>query len=307
MINPIYHAQVDLLLRILPYVAKEEAVALKGGTAINLFVRDMPRLSVDIDLTYLPFDNRIIALKNISEILVRIEEGLKKGIPDISVTHIPAGQGNDVKLNCQLAQAHVKIEINTTTRGHLFPVTLRQVSESVENEFGKFTAINIVSQAELYGGKVCAALDRQHPKDLFDVQPMLDQEQFITEIKPGFLMFLMSHARPMHELLEPNLLDQRHAFENQFEGMSSSAFTYKDFEITRERLIRHIQKSLTENDKTLLMSFKEGTPDWHLYKNHNFKNLPAVQWKLRNIQTLLKSNPKKHAQLVKNLANVLNS
>ena len=63
MISSSYKAQVDLLLRILPFVAKEENFALKGGTAINLFVRDMPRLSVDLDLNYLPFDNREAASK----------------------------------------------------------------------------------------------------------------------------------------------------------------------------------------------------------------------------------------------------
>jgi predicted nucleotidyltransferase component of viral defense system len=67
MIKKEYKAQVDLLLQVLPYVAKEKIFALKGGTAINLFVRDMPRLSVDIDLTYLPFDNRKDALKNIQD------------------------------------------------------------------------------------------------------------------------------------------------------------------------------------------------------------------------------------------------
>jgi len=49
-----YMRQVALLVRTLPYIARHEAFALKGGTAINLFYRDMPRLSVDIDLTYLP-------------------------------------------------------------------------------------------------------------------------------------------------------------------------------------------------------------------------------------------------------------
>ena len=50
----VYRRQVQLLIRVLPSIAEEACFALKGGTAINLFVRDMPRLSVDIDLTYLP-------------------------------------------------------------------------------------------------------------------------------------------------------------------------------------------------------------------------------------------------------------
>jgi hypothetical protein len=46
-VNEVYKSQVNLLLKVLPYVANENVFALKGGTAINLFVRDMPRLSVD--------------------------------------------------------------------------------------------------------------------------------------------------------------------------------------------------------------------------------------------------------------------
>ncbi len=64
MISQVYRAQVDLLLQILTYVAKEKMFALKGGTAINLFLREMPRLSVDLDLTYLPIDSREDALKS---------------------------------------------------------------------------------------------------------------------------------------------------------------------------------------------------------------------------------------------------
>ena len=63
MIAPEYRSRVDLLLRLLPTIAEESTLALKGGTAINLFVRDMPRLSIDIDLTYLPLEDRDVSLK----------------------------------------------------------------------------------------------------------------------------------------------------------------------------------------------------------------------------------------------------
>jgi len=66
-----YRQQVSLLLSVLPEVAKERCFALHGGTAINLFIRNMPRLSVDIDLTYLPIENREPSLKNIAEALQR--------------------------------------------------------------------------------------------------------------------------------------------------------------------------------------------------------------------------------------------
>lgn len=60
-----YMRQVELLVRTLPYIARHEAFALKGGTAINLFYREMPRLSVDIDLTYVPIEDRETTLKGI--------------------------------------------------------------------------------------------------------------------------------------------------------------------------------------------------------------------------------------------------
>ncbi|TCQ91865.1 nucleotidyltransferase AbiEii toxin of type IV toxin-antitoxin system [Rahnella sp. JUb53] len=54
----IYYRQVQLLLQLLPFIAKHDCFALKGGTAINLFIRNFPRLSVDIDLVYLPVLDR---------------------------------------------------------------------------------------------------------------------------------------------------------------------------------------------------------------------------------------------------------
>ena len=62
-----YKKQVHLLLSVLPMVAKENCFALHGGTAINLFLNNMPRLSVDIDLTYLPVENRDTSMDNIAK------------------------------------------------------------------------------------------------------------------------------------------------------------------------------------------------------------------------------------------------
>jgi len=66
--NP-YYQQVVLLLDVLPIVGQETCFALKGGTAINLFVRNLPRLSVDIDLTYLPVQDRTTSLREVGSAL----------------------------------------------------------------------------------------------------------------------------------------------------------------------------------------------------------------------------------------------
>jgi predicted nucleotidyltransferase component of viral defense system len=300
MINQSYLNQADLLLQVIPHISTEKTLALKGGTAINLFLRNMPRLSVDIDLTYLPFDNRETALTNISDSLGRIRVRITKSIPGTTV-HDHIIEGNDVKLYVQSQNAQIKIEVNTTTRGHLSPVRLLQINNLVQERFKKFAAIQVVSDAELYGGKVCAALDRQHPRDIFDVYLLFKESGFTEDIKNGFIAALVSHMRTMQEVLKPHLLDQHSAFENQFNGMSGLKFTYEDFESTRKRLIETINSSLTETDQAFLLSFKRGNPEWDLFPFAGLKDMPAVRWKLQNLQNLIKSNPGKHKELISKL------
>ncbi len=305
MIASAYRAQVDLLLKVLPYVAKEEIFALKGGTAINLFIREMPRLSVDIDLTFLPLDTRAVALQKIQDGLGRIKADIEKNVPGVKINTVPLNGGTDVKLNCQRQGAQIKIEVNTITRGNVFPIELMQVVDAVQDEFDKFAAINVVSMAELYGGKICAAIDRQHPRDVFDVKLLLENEGFTDEIWTGFKIGLISHYKPISELLSPVLKDQQSAFDNQFAGMTSIEFSYDEYEATRALLIQKIEKRLTDEDKRFFLSFESGEPDWELFPISILKKLPAIQWKLININKLKESNPQKHKQIVDNLKNVI--
>ena len=305
MITQAYKAQVDLLLQVLPYIAKEEIFALKGGTAINLFVRDMPRLSVDVDLTYLPINSREEALSDIQKGLGRIKVDLENNVRGLKIHTVPLRAGTDVKLNCQGQGAQIKIEVNTITRGNVFPTELMQVVDSVQDEFNKFAAINVVSLAELYGGKICASIDRQHPRDLFDVKLLFENEGFNNEIWEGFKVGLISHYKPINELLSPVLKNQKSAFKNQFAGMTSIGFSYDDYESTRDTLIRTITQRLTDDDKKFLISFEKGSPIWSLFPQPILKDLPAVKWKLKNIQKLVQLNPEKHKMMIGKLKSIL--
>lgn len=300
-----YEEQVDLLLQVLPYVAKEKMFALKGGTAINLFVRDMPRLSVDVDLTYLPINSRSNALNDIENGLNRIKVDIEKNIIGVKIHTVPLNGKTDVKLNCQGQKAQVKIEVNTITRGNVFPTKLMQVVDSVQDEFGKFAAINVMSLAELYGGKICAAVDRQHPRDIFDVKLLFENEGFTDAIWEGFKIGLISHYKPISELLSPILKDQTSAFVNQFDGMSATSFSYDDYINTRQLLIDIINNRLTDDDRKFFLSFETGEPQWELFSYDVLKDLPAIKWKLINIQKLKNENPDKHQQMIKKLKSVL--
>jgi predicted nucleotidyltransferase component of viral defense system len=299
-----YKAQVELLLDVLPYVAKEKVFALKGGTAINMFVWDMPRLSIDIDLTYLPFESRDLAFRNITSAINNLKSVILKAFPKMRIEATGIQEGMKDKLLCSLGNIKIKIEVNTTMRGFIKPPRLMQLSLAVQKEFKKFSAIQVISYGELFGGKICAALDRQHPRDLFDVHYLLE-EGITEEVKQGFIAALLSHNRPMHELLAPNFSDQTKAFKNQFSGMAFKPFSYIDFEETRKKLLKELHRVLTNSDKQLLLSFKAGEPNWALSNIEQLKDLPAVKWKLANINKIKQDNPKKHVILLNRLKRVL--
>ncbi|MBN8647526.1 MAG: nucleotidyl transferase AbiEii/AbiGii toxin family protein [Caulobacterales bacterium] len=289
-----YKSQVRLLLDVLPYVAKEKVFALKGGTAINLFERNLPRLSVDIDLTFLSMNDRATALTSISEALLRIKGDIESHIKNVRITLVEQGNGVEAKLHCQRGRTQIKIEVNPVLRGNLLPIRKMTTSQIVQDEFEAFIQMQVLAQGELYGGKICAALDRQHPRDLFDVRLLLDNEGINNEIKTGFLAGLLSHGRPLHEMLRPTFKDQKAAFQNQFSEMTQIKFDYDDFEKTRTELVEAVSKSLNENDKAFLLSFKSGEPDWLLCDNPLLKTLPAIDWKLNNINKLKSTNSNKH-------------
>ena len=289
-----YKSQVSLLLSVLPEVAKENCFALHGGTAINLFVRDMPRLSVDIDLTYIPVEDRAISFSNISIALLRIKATVEAVVPNVQVTH----KEKELKLLIANRQAQIKLEVSQAMRGIIAPASEMELCEKAQNEFDAFCSIPVIPIGQLYGGKICAALDRQHPRDLFDVKNLLQNEGFAEDIKTGFLFCLLGSKRPIYEMLHPNLLDQRAAMANQFDGMSDEAFTYEDFETTRNLLLQTIQENLTDVDRQFLLSFENGNPDWGLY---DFEDYPAVQWKLQNLLKLKEANAEKHSSQFKKL------
>lgn len=290
MTNPKYKAQVNILLTVLPSVIKEECFALHGGTAINLFVRNMPRLSVDIDLTYLPIEDRATTLKNIDEALQRIKERIQTILPRAQILY----KQDTAKLAVRHDGEEIKIEVNLVGRGTLMPPTRMILCDAAQELFDRAPVMPIVPIGQLYGGKICAALDRQHPRDLFDVKLLIENEGFSDDVRTGFLLCLLCSDRPINEVLVPNFQDQRQAMENQFTGMSDIEFTYDDFERTREQLVEIVNKSLTAKDKEFLLSVKNCEPDWSIY---DFERFPAVQWKLQNLRKLKESNPDKHKQL----------
>ena len=183
----IYKRQVALLIRVLPLVTEEACFALKGGTAINLFVRDLPRLSVDIDLTYLPVAPRPESLADIDAAMKRIAGKIKAVIPDAQITETKT-ENTVVKLIIRSQGVQIKIEVTPVLRGCVFEPALATVKPAVEEEFG-FAEARVVSFADLYAGKIVAALDRQHPRDFFDVRDLLANEGITDDLRQAFIVY----------------------------------------------------------------------------------------------------------------------
>ena len=283
-----YYRQAELMLKSIPLVAAEPCFALKGGTAINLFVRDMPRLSVDIDLTYLPVEEaRDTALRNMSAALDRVARAIKKGIPGIRVQETHAKNPDRVtRLTVAVGSIRIKIEPNEVIRGSVYPAEERDLVRRAEELFELSVTAKTLSLADLYGGKLCAALDRQHPRDLFDVKLLFENEGITETIRKAFIVYLASHDRPMHELLDPNPKNVRRIFENEFAGMTIDEVTYDELIAARETLVGTLTKTLTAGEKEFLLSLKAGNPKWDLIEIEGIEKLPAVQWKLLNIRKL---------------------
>jgi len=295
--NNLYKEQVRLLLRILPVIYREEDFAVHGGTAINLFVKNLQRYSVDVDLTYIPIGTREVSMAEIDKKLAAISLQLQRVVPELNIRPVPN------KLLCTVGRSTVKIEVNGIKRGIIGPTIEMPLCDKAQTEFGMYCKARIVPLEQLYGGKIAAALSRQHPRDLFDYNYM-DTDK-IVDLKRGFMFALLGSDKPFIESLSPNVINQHEALENQFRGMTDVPFTYENYERTREQLIKFVNEMLNEEDKTFLISFEEGSPQWESSAYNDFMEFPSVQWKLQNVNKLKTQNPAKHRQEVNRLKDYL--
>lgn len=290
-----YAEQVRLLIRLIPAITTKEIFALKGGSAINLFYRDMPRLSVDIDLVYLPVESRTISLSNIDLALKRAMNSFARNNADVKFQRIAGGGNLDTRIMAISGNAKVKIEISPITRGTVLPPRLLKVTDTVEETFG-FAEARVVAFEDLYGGKLHAALDRQHPRDLYDIRLLYENEGIGDDLFRVFLVYVSSSNRPPHELLSPLPVPIKDLYMEEFSGMTRERITQPELEAVRTRLFTDIKNRLTGNIATFLLSLHDAEPDFELIGLPEALYLPAVQWKLLNLRKLKAENPKKHAQ-----------
>lgn len=295
--NP-FSEQVRLLVALLPQVARQRCFALKGGTALNLFVRDLPRLSVDIDLAYLPVEDRATSLAAIDQALKAIGSEIERAVPGAAVRGVAlSGEAAWFKLVVERAGIRVKIEVTPVLRGSVFPTELRELMPRAQAAFG-YAQMQLLSFEDLYAGKLCAALDRQHPRDLFDVRLLLSNEGITPRLKDAFLVYLLCHHRSMAELLAPTRKDIAAVYAGEFAGMAVETVALESLYEAREELVVTLHRLLTEQDRQFLLAVKRGDADWQTFTLPDAERLPAVQWKLRNLSRMEPAKRRKALQVL---------
>jgi predicted nucleotidyltransferase component of viral defense system len=298
---------VALLLEVLPILNDFKCFALKGGTAINLFIHDMPRLSVDSDLTYLPIESREVFLQNIEIELLKMKQTIEQ--LGVMVKTVPMKNGSISKLQVYSNNGMIKIEPNFVLRGTVFPCEEKELCDKAQDQFLKFMRIKTLSVADLYGGKICAALDRYHPRDLFDIKLLLENQGLTEAVRQAFIVYLASGSRPIHELLDPRITEAsqqefENTFQNEFSGMAAIPTTHKELKDIREHLPKLLLNSFSENERIFLIQLKSGNPDWSLLPIDGIDNLPGIQWKLRNINKIPEEKKKEQLNKLKQVLGV---
>jgi hypothetical protein len=210
-------------------------------------------------------------------------------------------QRNLLKLQFERQGVRVIAEVSPVLRGTVLEPVIMDVSSTVEAELA-YTQMRLLEPRELFAGKLCAALDRQHPRDLFDVKGLLDDDGIDISLMDVFVVYLISGNRPIAEMLAPNLVPLEDTFTNHFMGMAFKAVSLQELEETRVTMVRLIHEKLTEEHKRFLLALKQGDPDWSLLTFENIRDLPAVKWKLRNLAAM---SPRKREESINRLAQVL--
>ena len=232
----------------------------------------------------------------------RIATSIRLGLPNTHVNEVLNTREPIVtKLTVQQHGVQIKIEVTPVLRGCVFEPKVRSVKPSVESAFG-FAEMQVVSFPDLYAGKIMATLDRQHPRDLFDICALLANEGIDDDLRRAFIVYLISHDRPISEVLVPRRKDITREFAQGFDGMTVEPVTLDAILAARETLIASIAGNMSAEHKEFLLGFKRGSPDWKLLNIPGVQELPAVRWKQLNLDKL---SAAARGKLVSKLADVL--
>jgi hypothetical protein len=213
-----------------------------------------------------------------------------------------SGTDKRIKIIVSRNGVSIKVEVTPVLRGSVYASELRETAPRVQAKFG-YAQMQLLSFEDLYAGKLCAALDRQHPRDLYDIKFLLENEGISEKLKDAFIVYLLGHSRPMSEIIKPRLKDIEAIYHSEFKGMTIDEVSLESLLETRNEMITKLHRALTEKDKQFLLAVKRGDADWNSFILPEVQHLPAIQWKMHNLDQMQTT---KRKQALKALENALN-
>lgn len=289
--------KVCRLIEVLKYINTNpilrDALALKGGTAINLTIFNLPRLSVDIDLDYLKNNSKeeMLAERNyISSNITKYMEANGYQLSPKSKTPHSLDSYVFSYVNAAGMKDNIKIEVNYSLRAHILPTEKRKI-----NTLGFFDEVSVHSLAalEIFGSKIVALLTRAAARDLYDINSMIvsglfDESQWLMLKKCAVFYSAIANERPLLRFE----LDKIDSFTNQKIKTDLLPVIRReehfDLQSVQKRVKDFLSDSLhlEERDIDFLRTFarKEYRPDL-LFDNREIikciQNHPMVLWKIR--------------------------
>jgi hypothetical protein len=299
--NSSYIETARLMLLVAPHVFRARDFAMKGGTALNFFLHDMPRFSVDIDVV---FTNHIASREEALQTIRNELQSLLERLESLGLKGVLLGtsDSDDVKILVSRGTTGVKVEVNYNFRGTLLPQESARISESASRAFAVDFSIPSLARAELYGGKIVAALDRQHPRDFFDVREMFLRDQFDSGVVDCFVCYLAGHNRAVHDFLFSKDKNFSSVFDEQFQGMTARPVSVAELVEARADLRAALRTGLLDRHKRFLLGLVRLEPDWDPMPFPHLRELPAVKWKILNLEKLRRTNPKRFQRQSSELA-----
>ena len=206
------------------------------------------------------------------------------------------------KIDVQSKNAQIKIEPSFVFRGTVYPTVESETRPKVNEILERMVKMQILSFEDLFAGKLCAALNRQHPRDIFDMKLLLDNEGLTDKTRKAFVVYLASDSRPIDELLDPNLQDLSAGFNSEFKGMTNIDIKAEELINIRDYLCKNIAKMLSEEEKQFLISLVQMEPKWSLLSLPvDVKALPGIKFKLMNLEKMEKNKRDRYLNKLKSL------
>ena len=213
------------------------------------------------------------------------------------------------RLIASRGRSQVQIETTPVMRGTVHPARAIGLSPKAREVLLAELEVPVTSLEDVYGGKLVAAMDRQHPRDLFDVMQLLAHEGITSGIRRAFVVYLAGHNRPMDEVLATRVdrakKDLRLAYESSFAGMTREPVALSELESARKRLFDELPRRLTMRQRAFLVGLARVEPDWSLVGCAHANELPAIRWRLQNLEQFRDARPREWARQVAALEKAL--